>query len=427
MLDPLDQPLRGRAQDRGGGLGGVPQSLGRLARLVPLDVALGAGRQPVGRRTCAVDAAVGPADQRRQLPARPAAGQPGQRRGGQQPVDGREQRQVAVGVQRGDQRRAGVGLPPGEVPGQPGLRPGRRPARRAASRTAWVNRACRTSRSRASPSTPASHFSSSVSSRVAERSMILPVGLQGAAHPPGRHPHLVHRARSVLAHRGSPPPDGLGLLPQVGQHHLAGRGLAAQPRSRRRRRQPLAEHPRQLRPRVRPADPGVEQPPLHRSSRSGSPCSPSSTSTSRHDIPDVDAPRVCAETWSSTTSTSTRPSSSVNRHRRRVVASSATGPSGSRRGCSARVNATSSAGGVRRRPARASLTRTSSRLSPPDRQLEVPARVVPAPPAAQRHPGLRQAEVVGVEVHRLERLLLGPDRALAPRPAPPSREARRRR
>ena len=80
-------------------------------------------------------------------------------------------------------------------------------------------------------------------------------------------------------------------------------------------------------------------------------------------MPEVEEPSVCAETWSSTTSTSTCPSSSVNRHRRRAVASSATGASRAPR-VKARTSPTSSAGGVRRRTARASLTRTSSRLSP---------------------------------------------------------------
>ena len=39
-LDPLDQLVRGLAQRRRGGLGGVPQPLGGLAGLVPLRVAL---------------------------------------------------------------------------------------------------------------------------------------------------------------------------------------------------------------------------------------------------------------------------------------------------------------------------------------------------------------------------------------------------
>ena len=46
-------------------------------------------------------------------------------------------------------------------------------------------------------------------------------------------------------------------------------------------------------------------------------------------------------------------------------------------------------------------------------------RVVPAEAAAQRDPGPRQPEVLGVEVHRLQRLLLGPDHRLHPDQAVP--------
>ena len=45
-----------------------------------------------------------------------------------------------------------------------------------------------------------------------------PVGLQGAAHPSGRHPHLVHRIGQVLPDRRISPHDGIGLFPHEGPH-----------------------------------------------------------------------------------------------------------------------------------------------------------------------------------------------------------------
>jgi 8-oxo-dGTP pyrophosphatase MutT (NUDIX family) len=58
----------------------------------------------------------------------------------------------------------------------------------------------------------------------------------------------------------------------------------------------------------------------------------------------------------------------------------------------------------------------------PHRQLEVAAGVITTTPAAQRHPGLPQPQILGVVVDRLQRLLLGPDQALHPAQPGPSRQ-----
>ena len=174
LLDLLDQPLRRLAEHRGGGLGRVPQPLGGLAGLVPL--ACRARPRPRAGRPPDVpgDPAVRPADQGGQLAARSTGGPAGSTAG--RPAAGRSRR-AARGTGRSPARRSapcGRRPPARRSTGSAGPGPGRRPARRASSSTAWVNRACSTSRSRASPSTPASHFSSSVSSRVASRSMTFP-------------------------------------------------------------------------------------------------------------------------------------------------------------------------------------------------------------------------------------------------------------
>jgi hypothetical protein len=121
LLEPFDQAVHPLAQHRSSGLRGVPQPFCGLARRVPLLAALFPARETVGGLNMLGDASVRPAHQRGQLPAGSATGAAGQRRVGEQLVDRSKQRLLAVGIQRGDQGVAGVGLPPGEEAGEPGL------------------------------------------------------------------------------------------------------------------------------------------------------------------------------------------------------------------------------------------------------------------------------------------------------------------
>ena len=67
-----------------------------------------------------------------------------------------------------------------------------------------------------------------------------------AAQPPRRYPHLVYRVGLVPAHHRIERLQRLGLVPQVGEHDLAGRGRRGEPPRPGRRRQLAAEGPLQL-------------------------------------------------------------------------------------------------------------------------------------------------------------------------------------
>jgi hypothetical protein len=120
VFDLLDEPSGGFAEDRGGGLGGVTDPFGGFAGLVPLGVAVGPGIAVLGGVDVSGDPAVGPGDGSGQLAVCPAVGVRGEEWVGEQPVDRFEQGEVAVGVERGDDRGAGIGLSAGEEPGESG-------------------------------------------------------------------------------------------------------------------------------------------------------------------------------------------------------------------------------------------------------------------------------------------------------------------
>ena len=63
VLDLLHQAVRRLSQYWGGGFGGIPQPLGGLAGLMPLQITLVPGREPVGHLHMSGDAAVRPPDQ----------------------------------------------------------------------------------------------------------------------------------------------------------------------------------------------------------------------------------------------------------------------------------------------------------------------------------------------------------------------------
>ena len=136
----------------------------------------------------------------------------------------------------------------------------------------------------------------------------------------------------------------------------------------------------------------------HASSSWGEPSPTSSISSSRHSTSlDTGLSATPCTRSSASSATSAPPSVSVQRRRR--VTSFATGFSTSPRVWT-RVRATRRAGGfVPGAAQRHSQLVTGVGV---DRELEVPARVVPADAAPQREPGPRQPQVGGVEVGRVQ-------------------------
>ena len=246
-LTALDQLLRVLPQCRRARLGGVAQPLRGLAHLVQLLVAL-------VTRSVGVRGAQGPACAPRGLaeqlgqhdggrlcgPFRSAAGRPAARR----------------------RRRAARGT-------------GRRPAPRRPSAPAWPRRVAKNRVVRAATGPRAISGGSAATSALIRCLLHLEVastaqlagqpaqlddevvgacaveqgaeGLEGAAHPSARHPHLVDTVRDVAADLRIRGAHRVGLLVQVGEHDLTGGRLRGDRGRRRDRRKPVGEHPGQLR------------------------------------------------------------------------------------------------------------------------------------------------------------------------------------
>jgi hypothetical protein len=184
-------------------------------------IALLPARLPVDDRHPAPHPPQGAAHVAGQLALRRAAGPLGQRRVGQQRVEGVVQRQVAVAVQGGQRPLPGLGLPPGERPVQGG---GDRPEHQLG----WqlVDHL-------AEPL--GHHLAVAGRGQLAGEPLQLlgqrpggvavqhpPVGLHGAAQPTARHPHLVHRVGGVPADQRIESAQPVGLLTQVREHGRAG-------------------------------------------------------------------------------------------------------------------------------------------------------------------------------------------------------------
>ena len=211
-------------------------------------------------------------------------------------------------------------------------------------------------------------------------------GLEGAAHPPAGHAHGVHRLRGVAADLRIRRADRLGLLGDVGEHDLARRRVRERHGPRRGGRDPLGEHPAQLRGRRRPVHPGALQrlvdPVEHLHG-----ALPGQLDL---DLGPLEGLGVDGRAAAGTGAEGAGgdpvvgdggdglPLASVSVHSFRTVSSSTTGPSGASR-WAARLSATNGAGGLRARP---SGRRTSSRLSAPAGSLR--CQPASSPPTRRR-------------------------------------------
>ena len=234
------------------------------------------------------------------------------------------------------------------------------------------------------------------------------------------------RIGGIPAHERVRRPDRVGLLPDVGQHHVPGCGArrlgrAGDGGSR------SADHPQRAStappsgarlPRAAPAPPdrapraAVRQPAPPRL---------------RHDVHLVGAARVWPVTRSSVTVAKGWPSLSASTHSRRAVSSSTTGTNGAPR-CVARVSATNGAGGAPNSPGG---SRTSSRASDPAgnfrcqpssvpplrRRSVIPSEPASGPRCRSTRPTGRAPQVPAVAPHT---------RAWPPRPPSPTRQQDRR-
>jgi hypothetical protein len=210
------------------GLGRVPGALRRLPRLVQGGVPSRAWRYPL----CLVYAAPGPPvgspDRSRQHLVRWLRGRRGHRRVGEQPVKFGDQRVVAGRVQGFEQRLPRAGLTRGVVCPHPRLGGAEHLLRGQAGQPGQQVRA---------ENLVVTHLAKHLAEPLQLGAQVLcrgpgqdrRIGLQRAAQPPGRHAHLVHGVRGVLADERVKRPEPGGLRADVSHHHVASRRTAGEP------------------------------------------------------------------------------------------------------------------------------------------------------------------------------------------------------